>query len=231
MDANENLFAACFNSNDVTVYSKKRVFKKCFAIDDYELSYKTYGGNESRKLLREIFERDQEAVAILPYDRDTGEILLIEQFRPGALRDPKTPWLVEIVAGMIDEGESPLQAAVRELREEARLEVAPEQLHLVTAEYSSPGGTSERIYIYTAGVSLAHISSHGGLESENEDIRIFKVKASDAFEQCRAGGRICNGTALIAIQHFQIYFDQYMKLKNPQLICGASVPQTPSAWA
>lgn len=211
MDDNENLFAARFNLNDVKVYSKKRVFKNCFAMDDYELSYKTYSGKESRRLLREIFERDQEAVAVLPYDRETGEILLIEQFRPGALRDPKTPWLVEIVAGMIDEGESPLQAAVRELREEARLEVTPEQLHLVTAEYSSPGGTSERIFIYTAGVSLAHISSHGGLESESEDIRIFKVKAEDAFAQCRAGGRICNGTALIALQHFQLNFERYMQ--------------------
>lgn len=197
-----------FSIKDVNIHKKERIFKKHFAIDEYVLSYKTFAGGESPELVREIFERDQDAVAILPYDAVTDEVVLIEQFRPGALKDPVSPWLIEVVAGLIDPGETTLQAAVREVNEEAHFAVTPAALKELIAVYPSPGGISERVTCYVANVDASHIATHGGLECEHEDIRIFKVKAEEAFAAC-ASGRICNCAALVTLLNLQLHHNEW----------------------
>ncbi len=208
MDNKKVLMPPRFTIKDVTVHEKTRLFKKHFALDEYIVSYKTFDGGETKKLAREIFERDQDAVAILPYDSKSDEVVLIEQFRPGALKDPLTPWLFEIVAGMIDEGETEIEAAKRELKEEAGLEVPEENFHYINAVYPSPGGVSERLTLYVALVDASHIGNHGGLAIENEDLRIFKVKSEEAFELVRTG-RINNAAALIGLMHLQLNLAKY----------------------
>lgn len=210
-DQKEVLYPPRFTLKDVTIHEKKRLYKKHFALDEYTVSYPTFTGGHTPKLLREIFERDADAVAILPYDPVTDEIVLIEQFRPGALKDPLTPWLFEIVAGMIDGAESELEAAKRELKEESGLTVADEDFHYVNRVYPSPGGVSECVTIYIATVDASHIGTHGGLESENEDLRIFKVKAQEAFEMVRTG-RINNAAALIGIMSLELRYDEFRKV-------------------
>ncbi|MBO8415570.1 MAG: NUDIX domain-containing protein [Proteobacteria bacterium] len=201
-DAQKQL-APRFSMKDVTVHERSRLFKKHFALDEYIVSYKKFDGSETPKLVREIFERDQDAVAILPYDAKTDEVVLIEQFRPGAMKDPISPWLIEIVAGLIDFGEHEIDAAMRELNEEAHFKVTPDELKYITAVYPSPGGISERVSVYFANVDATHIDNHGGLEKENEDIRIFKVPAEAAFEACKSG-RICNCAALVGLLNLQL---------------------------
>ena len=210
MISDNQQFEHRYTLDDVKVHSKERTYKGFFAIDQYKVSYKTFAGGETKVLTREIFERDQNAVAILPYDPLTDEVLLIEQFRPGALQDPKSPWLFEIVAGMIDAGEKPEEAAIRELNEEAHLKIDRDCLHYINSQYPSPGGTSERVTLYIATVSLADTDTHGGLEIENEDIRIFKVKAEEAFKAC-ADGRICNAAALITLLSLQVRHAEFKK--------------------
>ncbi len=192
---------------DVTIHEKKRVYQGHFAMDLYQVSYKRYDGGETPILAREIFERDMDAVAILPYDPVTDEIVFIEQFRPGALKDPVSPWIIEVVAGMIDEGETELEAACRELKEESGLTVAPEDLVYVNAVYPSPGGASERVTIYIARTDASHLIRPGGLDNENEDIRVFKAGCAEAFAMC-ANGRICNGATLVAVLNLQIHHDK-----------------------
>ncbi len=197
------LLAPCFKLKDVTIEKQQRLFKKHFALDEYVVHYKKFDGTTTPSLVREVFERDQDAVAILPYDALRDEVVLIEQFRPGALKDPVSPWLIEIVAGLIDPGEDEITAALRELNEEAHFQVTADRLHFVTAVYPSPGGISERVSVYIANVDATHIDAAGGLAAENEDIRIFKVKAADAFAACRSG-RICNCAALVALLNLQL---------------------------
>ena len=197
-----------FTLKDVTIEKKERLFKKHFALDEYVVHYKKFDGSETPSLVREVFERDQDAVAILPYDAARDEVVLIEQFRPGALKDPVSPWLIEIVAGLIDAGESELEAAVRELNEEAHFKITPDKLHLITSVYPSPGGISERVTVYVANVDATHIDALGGLAVENEDIRIFKVKAQEAFEACR-NRRICNCAALVALLNLQLHHEEW----------------------
>ena len=113
MSNTDNLFSPRFFHKDVTIHKKERMFKSYFAMDSYDVSYKRFDGKESPIVTRELFERDSYAVAVLAWDEKTDEIALIEQFRPGALSDPVTPWLIEIVAGIIDKGESTVQTAIR----------------------------------------------------------------------------------------------------------------------
>jgi ADP-ribose pyrophosphatase len=202
MGTNHDLFAPRFHLSDVEIISKKRVWQGFFAIDQYDLRYPRFDGRPPKVLKREIFERDHDAVAVLPYDALTDEVQLIEQFRPGALSDVDSPWLIEVLAGMIDTGETPLEAAVREMAEETGLKVDPGDLRLVTAQYPSPGGCSERTTLYIANTDLSHLEKHGGLDSESEDIRVFKVSAAEAFAQC-VNGRIHNAAALITLLYLQ----------------------------
>lgn len=209
MDQYEELIAPRYTKQDVMVHKYQRLYKKHFALDEYDVSYKQFDGSMGKVLHREIFERDADAVAILPFDPETQEVVLIEQFRPGALKDPVSPWLIEIVAGMIDEGETELQAAVRELKEESGIEVVPDDLHYINAVYPSPGGCSERVTLYIGKVHADHLLNKGGLDNENEDIRIFKIPAQEAFKYCD-NGRICNAAALMGLMYLRIHYDEIM---------------------
>ncbi|MDO5351863.1 MAG: NUDIX domain-containing protein [Succinatimonas sp.] len=204
------LFAPKFTINDVTIHEKKRTYKKIFAMDEYKVSYKHFDGSTSPILDRHIFERDRDASVVLPYDPNTDEVCMIEQFRPGALKDKISPWLVEVVAGLIDDGETPEQAALRELKEEAKIEISPENLHFCLGEYPSPGGISEYVTIYIATCDLSHLSNHGGLESESEDIRVFKAKFEDAYNQIATGG-IRNSATIIALMYLKLNYDKFKK--------------------
>lgn len=204
MDGSENLFAPKFRLSDVEIKSKKRVYQGFFGMDRYEMTYPRFDGKQQKVLVREIFERDHDAVAILPYDPATDEVQLIEQFRPGALSDPDSPWLIEVVAGMIDDGETPEQAAVRELNEEAGLNISAGDLIRICAQYPSPGGASECTTLYLAKTDLSSLEKHGGVEDESEDIRVFKVRAEDAFRECE-NGRIHNAAALITLMYLRLH--------------------------
>lgn len=210
MSQTNNIFAPRFTISDVTIHEKKRVYKQFFAIDDYKVSYKRFDGKETPILDREIFERDKNASVILPYDPVTDEVCLIEQFRPGALRDKLSPWLIEAVAGIIDEGETPEDAALRELKEEAGITLKIENLHYCLGQYPSPGGISEYASIFIANCDLSHLGNHGGLDSEFEDIRVFKVPFEDAYKQIETG-LVKNAAAIIALMYLKIHHEEFIK--------------------
>lgn len=204
----DKLFAPRFTAEDVEIVRKERVFKQFFAIDHYDVSYRKFDGGRTKVLAREVFDRDANAVVILPYDPVRDEVLLIEQFRPGALSDPVSPWLIEVIAGMIDEGETPVDAAIREMNEEAHLKISAHDLHHITSEYPSPGGTSEKVDVFIAKVDLGKIAEHGGLEEESEDLRVFKCPAKEAFRQIETG-RICNAAAIISLFYLQLHHQSF----------------------
>ncbi|MGN0908580.1 MAG: NUDIX domain-containing protein, partial [Succinivibrio sp.] len=119
MGTNRDLFAPSFTLSDLKIEDRRRAYSGFFAIDVYTMTYPRFDGGSNTGLRREIFERGHNAVAVLPYDPVLDRVQLIEQFRPGALSDRDSPWLIEVIAGMIDGGEKPEQAAVREAREDA----------------------------------------------------------------------------------------------------------------
>lgn len=138
-------------------------------------------------------------VVILPYLPETDEILLNEQFRVGALMagDPD-PWLYECAAGMVDEGETPEEAAKRELLEETGCHAA--ELEFIVKSYPSPGGTDEIQLMYCARLDKAEVG-HYGLEEEGEEIKTHLFPASEVLRMLKAG-EITNGALITCLFWF-----------------------------
>ncbi len=177
---------------DVDIVARDTVFKGYFQIDRYRLRHRTFAGGWTAEVVREVFERGH-AVAVLLYDPAVDRVALIEQFRPGAYAAGGAPWLVEVVAGIIEEGEATEEVARREVQEEAGCAV----LDLVPmVDFTvSPGGSSESVRLYCARVDSTIGGLHG-LEHEGEDIRVFTVATDEAMAK---DGRITNATTLIAV--------------------------------
>jgi ADP-ribose pyrophosphatase len=138
----------------------------------------------------------------LPYDPVEDKVVLLEQFRPGAILEDQSPWLLELVAGMNDEGETPEGVARREAIEEANLELG--ELEKICEYLVSPGGTTEKVYLYCARVSVQGVGGVHGLAEESEDIKVHTVPFSEAFKLVETGV-INNAPAIMAMQWLALH--------------------------
>ena len=172
-----------------------------FHILRYRLRHRLFKGGWSRVLTRELFERGH-AAAVLPYDAATDQVVLTEQFRIGALQAPCGPWLLEIVAGMMEAGETPEDVVRREAVEEIGCEV--NDLISICDYYVSPGGASERIHLFCGRVDAAQAGGVHGLADEGEDIRVVVMPADDAIAQMQTG-RIISAAPIIALQWLMMH--------------------------
>ena len=184
---------------DWEVHQKKLVYDGHFKVTKFELSHEKYSGEKTPTLHRELIARN-DAVAVVAYDPETDELVLVEQFRVGAIREEQ-PWLIEIVAGLIEIDESPENVSIREMQEE--IGCTPIQLQKIGEFYTSPGGIAEWVRLYIARVSVNDINSNGGVEDEGEDIKILVVPASDA-EFMLSTGEVRSAIAIIGLQWFVI---------------------------
>ena len=193
-----------FNASDVTVEKRETVFQGFFRMDKLWLTHARFDGREMPIFTRELFVRG-DATCVLPYDLERDEVVLLEQFRLGALGRDQSPWLLELVAGMNEEGEAPEEVAQREAEEEAGLTFS--HLEKVCDYLVSPGGTTELVHLYCGQVSTADAGGLYGLEHEHEDIRAHVVAADEAIAMIQ-DGRINNAAAIIAIQWLQLNRDR-----------------------
>jgi ADP-ribose pyrophosphatase len=180
--------------------SRQTLFEKYFRIDEFHISHELFAGGSSPVFTREIFERGS-VVAVLPYDPSRDRVVLIEQFRAGAIDDPEGPWLIESVAGVIEDGESEQQVAMRESVEEADCEI--ERLLPISRYYVSPGGTSELCSLFCGLIDSDGIGGIHGLPHEHEDIRVMVVDADEAFAWVR-DAKIRSSATIIALQWLQL---------------------------
>jgi len=176
------------------------LFAKYFRLEEYAVSHELFSGGNSAVFTREIFERGS-VVALLPYDPKRRKVVLIEQFRAGAIHDEKSPWLIECVAGVIDEGETVEDVAIRESKEEANCEII--QLEKICRYYVSPGGTTEECTLFCGIVDSNGMGGIHGLADENEDIRVEVVDTEIAY-QWLADGVIKSSATIIALQWLQL---------------------------
>ena len=155
-----------------------------------------FSGDWSHPLVRELFERGH-AAAVLPYDPIRDEVVLIEQFRVGALNAPGGPWLMEIVAGIIEADETTEDVVKRESIEEADCiitDLIPLYNFLV-----SPGGTTESVALFCGRVDTIHAGGVHGASEEGEDIKVHVVAVDTALALLQAG-KINSVSAIIALQ-------------------------------
>ena len=178
----------------------RTLFEKYFRLDEYHVSHELFAGGTSPVFTREIFERGA-VVAVLPYDPRRGRVVLIEQFRAGALHDDDGPWLIECVAGVIEDGEGEREVALRESFEETGCRI--ERLESISNYYVSPGGTTEHCSLFCGIVDSDGVGGIHGLPDEHEDIRVLVVDAEEAYAWVR-DGRIRSSATIIALQWLEL---------------------------
>ena len=178
------------------VVQREQCFRGFYRVDRLQLRHRLFNGEQGPLLSRELFVRP-DAVCVLPYDAPRDCVVLVEQFRVGALGKTDTPWLIELVAGLIDKAEVPEEVAHREGEEEAGLTFS--SLWPITRYFPSPGGSTEFVHLYLGRCSTEGVGGLHGLEEEAEDIRVTVWAYEDALQAVR-DGRISNAASIIALQ-------------------------------
>ncbi|CCJ76680.1 ADP-ribose diphosphatase [Cronobacter muytjensii] len=196
-----------FTKNDVEIIAREKLYRGFFSLDLYRFRHRLFNGEMSGEVRREIFERGHAAV-LLPFDPVRDEVVLIEQIRIAAFDTSDTPWLLELVAGMIEPGETVEEVARREAMEEAGLAVG--RVKKFMSYLASPGGTSERLSLMVGEVDATTAQGIHGLADENEDIRVHVVSREQAYLWVEEG-RIDNAASVIALQWLQLH---YQALRN-----------------
>lgn len=175
------------------------------SVETRTLRHRRFDGSWSVPVDRAVF-RATDAVTVLPYDPVTDRLLVVEQIRLGPLiqGDP-APWLLEPVAGMIDAGETDIEAARRETLEEAGVTLG--DLHLVARYYPTPGGVAQVLHSY---VGIADLQSEGGWTGghagEDEDIHAHVISYAQGVELLRAGD-MANAAMLVSMQWLMMQRD------------------------
>jgi ADP-ribose pyrophosphatase len=187
------------STKEWTLASRETVFKGYYQVDKLRFHHSLFNGGTSELIDREMFVRGNVA-AVLAYDPKSDSIALVEQFRIGAMNQPDNPWLLEVIAGMIEKGEEPEEVAIRESKEEAGLNLT--EVQLIRRYLASPGCTPEEVFIYYAETDLSQVQGVHGLEAEGEDIQVHVMSADDAIQMLDEG-IIKNSISIIALQWFQ----------------------------
>ncbi|WP_413203551.1 NUDIX domain-containing protein [Rhodospirillum sp. A1_3_36] len=190
-----------FRPSQVTVTDRKRVANGYIKVDQIRLRHEQYAGGMGPEIQREVVNRG-DAAAILLYDAPRDRVVLVEQFRPAAWdKGMKNPWLLEIVAGIIDPGEDAESVARRESVEECGL--TPNNLIHFAQVLASPGVLTESISFFCGQVDSEGAGGLHGLAEEGEDIKVVVLDA-DRFIAMARDGELSNGTCLIAAQWFAL---------------------------
>ena len=170
-----------------TVVSRERVHDSFFKVDKVVVSHERFDGQMSKAHTRLILERGDSAAALL-FDPEQRMVILVDQFRVAtAGKGRGDGWIVETAAGMVraDRSETPEQCIRREIGEETGYQVT--DLAPVATFFSSPGGSSERIYLFCAEVRAAQQGGRGGGTDAGEDIRVVKLPLAEFMRKLSSG--------------------------------------------
>lgn len=199
-----------YSQKDLKIIKQETAYKGHFELKKIHFRHKLYSGAMSGEVVREIFIKGA-ASALLAYDPVLDKVVLVEQVRIGAY-EPEgkgSPWLLELVAGMIDkESETPEEVAIREAEEEAGLVV--KQVEHALSIWDSPGGTVERLHLFVGLVDTSNLQSGTthGLEEEHEDILVHIVSREQAYQWVEEG-KIDNVIAVVGLQWLQLHYQKY----------------------
>jgi len=182
--------------DDIDLIERKVAWQGYYRMDVYRLRYRRFDGGWSEPIEREVFERGK-AAAVVPYDPQRDEVVMIRQFRPGAYAAGRDPWLWEVVAGIIEPGETPESVVRREAKEEADLQIS--DLVRICEYLVSPGGTSEVCTLFGARTDSSKAGGFHGLASEHEDIAVEAMPFARAIAMLNED-RINNAKTIIGLQ-------------------------------
>jgi ADP-ribose pyrophosphatase len=191
------------DEKDVRIQRRETAYQGYLKVETYHLTHQRFEGGWMPEIRREVVRRGS-AVAVMLYDPDRDAVVLVEQFRIGAYVNGRSPWVTEIVAGLIEEGEDPADVARRETQEEAGCEVL--DLVQMYNYLVSPGCMDETVTIFCGRVDTTSVGGHYGLSEEGEDIRVV-VKSFDAAWTDLEANRLDNSIAVIAMLWLKLHRD------------------------
>ncbi|MBM6551161.1 NUDIX domain-containing protein [Marinomonas ostreistagni] len=203
-------FKPTYQHSDVEIRKDEVVYDGFFKMNKRELRHRKFNGEWSEFMTREMMVRS-DAICVLLFDPKLDKLLMIEQFRP-CLPEHESPWLLEVVAGMVEKGESDEDVARRESLEEAGVEV--QRLEYMFRFVPSPGGLVEHLRMYAGEIdaSQVNLDKTQGLDEEHEDIKLHLFDSDDVLPLLEQ--EIVNASAIMALQWFALNRD---KLKQKWL--------------
>ncbi|MGR3290646.1 MAG: NUDIX domain-containing protein [Paracoccaceae bacterium] len=189
--------SAILNSKNIRTRNTRRPYESYFSVVEHDIQVPRFDGLYSEIVTRAAFICG-DCVSVLPYDVARDRVMLIEQFRFGPhVRGDDNPWKLEAIAGRIDDGETPAEAAIRETKEETGLDV--QNLLPTTAYYPSPGALTEFLYSYIGLVELPDgTEGIAGLPEEAENIKSHLVSFDDAIALLSTG-QVDTGTLVTSL--------------------------------
>ncbi|MBF0425507.1 MAG: NUDIX domain-containing protein [Magnetococcales bacterium] len=202
----------------VKVIETRDAYRGYFHLQQVRLQYERFDGTMSRDIVLEAIRRT-DAVAVLLYDPLADVVAMVSQFRLGPYLNEIRGWGLEVVAGLIDKADpDPETAARRETREETGITVI--SLHPIIRYYLAPNSSTEAIHLFL-GIfdSRVPVAGGGGLELENEDIRLLLLPYTVVEEQFRAG-KVNNATSVIAVQWLML---QRERLRRQGAALGSAI--------
>lgn len=202
-------YSPVFQQSDIQIKHDEIAYDGFFKLRNLQLSHQRFDGSVSKVFERELCVRG-DAVGILLYDPKLAKFAMVEQIRIGAIGREQSPWLLELVAGMLDKaGENKEQLARRETIEEAGLDIA--EIEPMLEYFCSPGGSTEFFSLFCGHVNLADVQPDNfGVDDENEDIRLHILSVDEALGLL-ASGVINNAMTIIGLQWFQLNRDMLDK--------------------
>ncbi|MGF7452864.1 ADP-ribose diphosphatase [Pasteurella bettyae] len=198
-----------FTQQDIEIVKEESLYEGFFRLQRIQFRHKLFAGGMSNIVTRELLYKGA-ASAVIAYDAERDSVVLVEQVRIGAYQPglSSSPWLLELIAGMIEPGESPEQVALRESEEEAGIKIS--HLEHVLSVWDSPGSTVERLHLFVGKVDSRTATGLHGLANEHEDIKVHVVDRETAYQWINEG-KIDNSIALMGIQWLQL---NYQKLQE-----------------
>lgn len=191
----------------VDIKTTELCYQGFFRMEKYTLSHSLFAGEMCPPIQRELVSRGN-AVAILLYDPDRDKVVMIEQFRIGALQDPEKAWVLELVAGFQEEGEKIEDVIHREVMEEAGCTV--DTIEYISEYYVNPANTSDRTTLMYAEVDSSRASGIHGVREEGEDIKVHVLDFETVIEEIN-GGKVNSATPIIALQWLEIHRNRLLK--------------------
>jgi len=194
------------NPQKVIIHAREEVFHGFLQVQRVTFRFERFDRQLSEPLTRLVVERG-DAAAVLPYDPASDEVLLVSQFRLPAYLRGDNGWLWEAIAGTVPLGQDPLAVARQECLEEAGY--AFTDLIPIMTVYLSPGGATERVYIYVARLSAGRLCGQGGgAPGSGEDIRAQRFSLSQAMEMIEQGA-IVDAKTVMALQYLALHKERF----------------------
>ena len=194
-----------YDRSDMEIVSRESAYSGFIPVDVIHLRHRLFAGGWSETMRRELAIRPA-AVGVLLYDPQHENLVMVKQFRTGIIGADQSPWMLEIVAGLADPDEAPIDVVRREAREEANCEIT--EAIPICEYFNSPGWCDEKINLFCAVADSTALQGIHGLDDEHEDILIVTVPLADAVEMIH-NGEINNAMSIIAIQWLQLNLHRF----------------------